>query len=69
MAELHLLSVTSEYSGHPFSQHCPLVVLLPTVVSLLLQIGLFAIPFVTCVGWVLGHPFSLGFDPFAGSCG
>lgn len=32
----------------------------------LLQIGLFAIPFVTIVGWVLGHPFSLGFDPFAG---
>lgn len=30
------------------------------------QIGLFAIPFVTIVGWVMGHPFSLGFDPFAG---
>lgn len=30
-----------------------------------LQIGLFAVPFVTIVGWVLGHPFSLGFDPFA----
>lgn len=29
------------------------------------QIGLFAIPFVTIVGWVMGHPFSLGFDPFA----
>lgn len=29
------------------------------------QIGLFAIPFVTIVGWILGHPFSLGFDPFA----
>jgi Ca2+:H+ antiporter len=36
---------------------------------LLLQIGLFAIPFVTIVGWVLGHPFSLGFDPFAGRAG
>lgn len=31
-----------------------------------LQIGLFAIPFVTIVGWIMGHPFSLGFDPFAG---
>ncbi|WIA16600.1 hypothetical protein OEZ85_013267 [Tetradesmus obliquus] len=30
-----------------------------------IQIGLFAVPFVTIVGWVLGHPFSLGFDPFA----
>jgi len=30
------------------------------------QIGLFAVPFVTIVGWILGHPFSLGFDPFAG---
>lgn len=29
------------------------------------QIGLFAVPFITIVGWVLGHPFSLGFDPFA----
>lgn len=32
-----------------------------------LQIGLFAVPFVTIVGWILGHPFSLGFDPFAGA--
>jgi Ca2+/H+ antiporter len=23
------------------------------------------VPFVTIVGWILGHPFSLGFDPFA----
>eukprot|EP00775_Hariotina_reticulata_P009801 gene9801-9959_t len=30
-----------------------------------IQIGLFAVPFVTIVGWILGHPFSLGFDPFA----
>lgn len=30
-----------------------------------MQIGLFAVPFVTLVGWMLGHPFSLGFDPFA----
>lgn len=30
-----------------------------------IQIGLFAVPFVTVVGWILGHPFSLGFDPFA----
>jgi hypothetical protein len=30
-----------------------------------LQIGLFAVPFVTIMGWILGHPFSLGFDPFA----
>lgn len=33
--------------------------------SVWLQIGLFAVPFVTVVGWILGHPFSLGFDPFA----
>jgi Ca2+:H+ antiporter len=30
-----------------------------------IQIGLFAVPFVTIVGWLMGHPFSLGFDPFA----
>ena len=30
-----------------------------------LQIGLFAIPFITLFGWATGHPFSLGFDPFA----
>lgn len=32
-----------------------------------LKIGLFAVPFVTIVGWIMGHPFSLGFDPFAGA--
>ena len=30
-----------------------------------LQIGLFAIPFITIVGWITGHPFTLAFDPFA----
>lgn len=34
-------------------------------IAAVLQIGLFAVPFVTVVGWILGHPFSLGFDPFA----
>jgi Ca2+:H+ antiporter len=30
-----------------------------------LQIGLFAVPFITVVGWATGHAFSLAFDPFA----
>lgn len=30
-----------------------------------IQIALFAIPFVTLTGWVIGQPFSLSFSPFA----
>lgn len=51
----------------PSARHCAPCCWHPP--NLLLQIGLFAIPFVTIVGWVLGHPFSLGFDPFAGRAG
>lgn len=46
--------------GSPHLLSLPVVAAAPVV-----QIGLFAVPFVTVVGWVLGHPFSLGFDPFA----
>lgn len=28
------------------------------------QIATFAIPLVTVIGWMLGRPFSLSFDPF-----
>jgi len=34
-------------------------------VAIHVQIGLFAVPFVTVVGWILGHPFSLGFESLA----
>eukprot|EP00775_Hariotina_reticulata_P012174 gene12173-12311_t len=30
-----------------------------------IQIAVFAIPFVVLVGWAIGRPFSLDFDPFA----
>jgi Ca2+:H+ antiporter len=29
-----------------------------------IQIAIFAIPFVTLLGWAIGQPFSLSFDPF-----
>jgi hypothetical protein len=54
---VHAACVCSPWPHAPFTPP-PLLLFCP-------QIGLFAVPFVTIVGWILGHPFSLGFDPFA----